>query len=180
LFRPKDPTPCSPVRGTSDLAQKQALRNPWATTPNQDGSETRYAQTVFAEREDSGPRPSHAQRKLLQGTRKKKPAIDARLDGRALSVTRLRNVGWREHRFHTRSRERYPRHCPTQSYLIRGAHERFSQSASRFFYSSMEARRSIQDFTKSLRRTTGKSGIFRKSTSFVMKLLHPSCRAVAA
>jgi len=44
-----------PVRGPSDLAQKQGLQGAWAITPNQEGSETRSevqsrlsTQTVFA------------------------------------------------------------------------------------------------------------------------------------
>ena len=57
LFRQKEAKPFLPVRVPSDLAQKQGLRGPWSTTPNQDGSETRCkvqghlsAQTALAER----------------------------------------------------------------------------------------------------------------------------------
>ncbi|MDA1305492.1 MAG: hypothetical protein O2999_14610 [Nitrospirae bacterium] len=48
LFRQKEEKPFLPVRYPSDLTQKQALRGAWSTAPNQDGSETRGAQTVFA------------------------------------------------------------------------------------------------------------------------------------
>ncbi len=62
LFRQKDPKPFLPVRGPSDIAEKQFLRGPWSSTPNQDGSETRCAQTVFAREVGFGvpaqPRPT--------------------------------------------------------------------------------------------------------------------------
>jgi len=71
LFRQKDPKPFSPVRGPSDPAQKQALRGACSTTPNQDGSETRCAQTVFAKVVGFGaaaqPRPT---RDILRGNKK--------------------------------------------------------------------------------------------------------------
>ncbi len=68
LFRQKEAKPFLPVRGPSDLTQKQGLRGPWSTTPNQDGSETRSevqshlsTQTVFAKEVEFGgavqPRP---------------------------------------------------------------------------------------------------------------------------
>jgi len=38
----------------------------WSTAPNQDGSETRSAQTVLAGGADSGWRPSRAQRREIQ------------------------------------------------------------------------------------------------------------------
>jgi len=50
LFRQKEPKPFSPVRGPSEPAEKQALRDASASAPNQDGSGTRFAQTAFAER----------------------------------------------------------------------------------------------------------------------------------
>ncbi len=53
LFRQKEPKPCLPVRDPA---------GPWSTTPNQDGSETRCAQTVFARKVGFGapaqPRPT--------------------------------------------------------------------------------------------------------------------------
>jgi len=68
LFRQKEAKPFLPVRGPSNLAQKQAFRGAWSTTPNQDGSETRSeveshlsTQTVFAKEVGFGvpaqPRP---------------------------------------------------------------------------------------------------------------------------
>ncbi len=50
LFRQKEPKPFLPVRGPSEPAQKQALRDASASAPNQDGSGTRSAQTAFAEK----------------------------------------------------------------------------------------------------------------------------------
>jgi len=56
LFRQKDPKPFPPVRGSMSA---------WPTTPNQDGSETRSAQTVFAKEVGFGaaaqPRPTREQ-----------------------------------------------------------------------------------------------------------------------
>jgi len=65
LFRQKEAKPFLPVRGPSDLAQKQSLRGLWSTTPNQDGSETRCAQTVFAREVGFGvmPQPRPRQEK---------------------------------------------------------------------------------------------------------------------
>ena len=53
LFRQKNPKPFPPVRGPT---------GPFVALPNQDGSETRYAQTVFPKESDSVRRRSRAQR----------------------------------------------------------------------------------------------------------------------
>ncbi len=50
LFRQKEPKPFLPVRGPSEPAQKQALRDASASAPNQDGEGTRSAQTALAEK----------------------------------------------------------------------------------------------------------------------------------